>query len=267
MVEEMYTEEMKGQEKQQQQGGKEETNNNNNKGTKRNGGGGGGPTEKPMTDGNNSPTADNISSTSLQPPAQGGSGGGGFSFINTLNMENNNNNNNSGDDRMVMRNCGKKPRNDAQSSPRSSIVSVDMDDMKSPHSSGGGGGGGYSNRAAAAGNFPDLLAAAASTSGFGGFPIGDFGRPFSPENLAAPGFHGGHNNNNNGSVSLTLGLPPSENQQNYLSTHQDMELGRRMEMGRMGIESSNNNSGGYESIDFESAGKRFAAQLLPDFVA
>lgn len=240
MVEEMYTEEMKGQEKQ----GKED----NNKGTKRSEGHN--PKEKPMADqnnSNNSPTADNISSNSLQPPQ-----GAAFSFIN-----------NSADE--ILRSCGKKPRNDAHSSPRSSVVSVDMDDMKSPSS-----GGGYNSNRKFAGNFLDIQeAAAASTSGFGGFPIGDFGRPFSPENLAAPGFHGG---NNNGSVSLTLALPPSENQQNYLSAHQEVELGRRM-----GIDNNDNNhqppashsaiNGGYESIDFENAGKRFAAQLLPDFVA
>nr|GLL43235.1 BEL1-like homeodomain protein 1 [Ipomoea trifida] len=257
MVEEMYMEEMKGQE---QYGGSDENaaaakrneankeigsiekhektsniiqdNNNNNAS----------PTEISTSIMTASPTG----VSSLQPH------GGAFSFINTLNMET------AGGERN-----GKKPRTnvDIQSSP-SSILSVDMD-IKSA--------GDHKFTAdrtpAAAENFPDLMAA--NPGGFGGFTIGDFGR-FNPENLTASGFHG------NG-VSLTLGLPPSENlavsgpQQNYLSTHQDMDLGRRLEMGRMGIDnnsqpSSHSNINGYETIDFQN-GKRFAAQLLPDFVA
>ncbi|CAH9133119.1 unnamed protein product [Cuscuta epithymum] len=278
MVEEMYTEEMKGQD-QQPLNGKEEI----NKATKRNqaskdiNAGGGGPAGKPSTNKSTdqdphhhhtSPTADIKNSTNsmsspcggVQPP-QGC--GGAFSF---MNMENNSS-------AEIIRN-GKKPRNDLQSSPRSSIVSVDMDEMNSP--SAAAASRGYNHKfttdrqTSAPGNYPDLLAAAANTSGFGGFSMADFGRPFSPENLAA-GFHG-----NNGSVSLTLGLPPSENQQSYLSNPQDMDLGRRLEMGRMGMNNNSNNpqssshsniNGSYETIDFENAGKRFAAQLLPDFVA
>ncbi|XP_019199359.1 PREDICTED: BEL1-like homeodomain protein 1 [Ipomoea nil] len=273
MVEEMYTEEMKGQEqyggsgenaaaagkrneankeigsnnsteKQEKTSNIQDNNNNNNAS----------PTEISTSIMTASPTG----VSSLQP--QGG-GGGAFSFINTLNMENAGERN------------GKKPRNDNIQSSPSSILSVDMD-MKS---AAGEANKGYNHHkftadrtpAAAAENFPDLMAAA-NTGGFGGFTIGDFGR-FNPENLTA-GFHHGNG------VSLTLGLPPSENlavsgsQQNYLSTHQDMELGRRLEMGRMGIDnnpqpsSHSNINGGYETIDFQN-GKRFAAQLLPDFVA
>lgn len=111
--------------------------------------------------------------------------------------------------------------------------------------------------------------------GFGAFNLGDLGQ-FNPEQLTT-GFHG------NG-VSLTLGLPPSENlplsargsHQNFVS-EQTMDLGNRMEMGTIEAHydrivnkpqaSHGNNNMAYDQTinDFENR-KRFAAQLLPDFV-
>lgn len=251
MVEEMYMEEMKGG--QEQYGGAEENTTKRSEANKEICSNNPSPTkkqEKPsnIIQDNNMENAGEIS-TSIQPHH-----GGAFSFINAGERS------------------GKKPRNDIQSSPSSILSGVDMD-MKSNQVNKGYNHNSHrftADRQPAAENYPDLMAA--NASGFGGFTLGDFGR-FNPENLAA-GFHG------NG-VSLTLGLPPSENlaavsesqQQNYLSTHQDMELGRRLEMGRMGIDNNNNpqqpsshsNINGYETIDFQN-GKRFAAQLLPDFV-
>ncbi|KAJ7981233.1 BEL1-like homeodomain protein 1 [Quillaja saponaria] len=102
--------------------------------------------------------------------------------------------------------------------------------------------------------------------------IGDIGR-FNSEQLA-PMFHG------NG-VSLTLGLPHSDNlpftgnQHEYLSHQQSIQFGRRFEMGaNNGIDfcsintppQSTHSSNRYDNIDIQNP-KRFATQILPDFVA
>lgn len=107
--------------------------------------------------------------------------------------------------------------------------------------------------------------------GFGAYPFGEIGR-FDPEQFP-PRFSG------NG-VSLTLGLPHCENltlsgtQQTYLSNQNIPPLGRRLEMGNEADDfcSINNPSAAhsaanaYENINIQNR-KRFAAQLLPDFVA
>lgn len=102
-------------------------------------------------------------------------------------------------------------------------------------------------------------------NGFGMYhPIDDhqIGR-FNPEQLA-PRFHG------NG-VSLTLGLPYCENlslsetQQGYLSD-QNIQLGRGLGLGSGGEPEFCDSNTGYENINIQNR-KRFAAQLLPDFVA
>lgn len=135
-------------------------------------------------------------------------------------------------------------------------------------------------------NFMSLMAASNSNNtgahgnGFGAFTMGDLSQ-FNPEHLTTgTTFHG------NG-VSLTLGLPPSENlqplsagninQHNFLSDHQNMDIGSRLEMGtvveaahfeRVNKPQATHSSMGYETIDFENSRKRFAAApLLPDFVA
>ncbi|KAF5447399.1 hypothetical protein F2P56_032954 [Juglans regia] len=106
--------------------------------------------------------------------------------------------------------------------------------------------------------------------GFSTYPMGDFGR-FNPEQLA-PKFQG------NG-VSLTLGLPHCENlslagtgQHSYLS-HHNIPMGSRLEMGTAETEfcvinppQHSHSNDGYQNIDIQNR-KRFAAQLLPDFVA
>ncbi|KAF3665296.1 BEL1-like homeodomain protein 6 [Capsicum annuum] len=156
-----------------------------------------------------------------------------FSFLGTFNMENTTTNTTAVVDHME--NNAKKPRNDMQKySPSSILSSVDME-AKARESSNKG--------------FNNPLMAA--------YAMGDFGR-FDPHEQMTANFHG------NG-VSLTLGLPPSENlampvsQQNYLS-NQNIDMGSRPEMG------SHYNRMGYESIDFQSGNKRFPTQLLPDFV-
>lgn len=107
--------------------------------------------------------------------------------------------------------------------------------------------------------------------GFGSYPIGEIGSRFNSE-LLTPRFHG------NG-VSLTLGLPHSDNlslsgtQQNYLS-NRNLQLGRRVDITNAGPDFSDVNpappphsvSTGYDGVEMQTT-KRFAAQLLPDFVA
>ncbi|KAL2328404.1 hypothetical protein Fmac_021831 [Flemingia macrophylla] len=104
---------------------------------------------------------------------------------------------------------------------------------------------------------------------FGAFPMEDIGRfHHVTEQQLAPRFHG------NG-VSLTLGLPHSENlslsgtQHGFLS--QNMHLGMRTDeseqfCGTINTPPSSHSGTSYESIDIQNR-KRFAAQLLRDFVA
>ncbi|KAE8700899.1 BTB/POZ domain-containing protein [Hibiscus syriacus] len=92
--------------------------------------------------------------------------------------------------------------------------------------------------------------------GFGQYPIGEMAR-FEAEQFA-PSFPG------NG-VSLTLGLP-----QTFLP-NQSLQMGRRLDIGEPNEfgainTSTPHSSSAFENIDIENR-KRFAAQLLPDFVA
>ncbi|GAB4859856.1 hypothetical protein Ancab_011337 [Ancistrocladus abbreviatus] len=172
----------------------------------------------------------------------------GFSLLGSPDMES-----------MVQRSLTKKQRsnNDIQNSP-SSILSMEME-MKPSGETGRDLGPKYGTE-----RHPLM------DHGFATYQIGDMGR-FNPEQLAQR-YHG------NG-VSLTLGLPHCENlslssahhQQNYIP-NQNIQLGRRVEMGTQeadfcGISTPqpSHSSAGYESIDLQSR-KRFAAQLLPDFV-
>ncbi|KAK6944120.1 Homeobox KN domain [Dillenia turbinata] len=104
--------------------------------------------------------------------------------------------------------------------------------------------------------------------GFGSYPVGEIGR-FDTEQFA-PRFSGN-------SVSLSLGLPHCENlslsgtHQTFLS-NQNIQLGRRVDLGEpnefgaMNSPTNSHSPSPYENISLQS-GKRFAAQLLPDFVA
>lgn len=104
--------------------------------------------------------------------------------------------------------------------------------------------------------------------GYGMFSMGpEIGR-FNPDHrhhhqLAARTFHG-----NNG-VSLTLGLPHCENLSLSGTQHNLLSSGQNIEPDHFcGIETPQHNSHSstaYESIDIQNR-KRFAAQLLPDFV-
>ncbi|KAL5763668.1 hypothetical protein ACOSQ2_016262 [Xanthoceras sorbifolium] len=134
----------------------------------------------------------------------------------------------------------KKPRctnSDVQNSP-SSILAIDMDMKQGANDHGGGG--------------------------FGAYTMEGIGR-LNPDHQLTPRFHG------NG-VSLTLGLP----QQSFLSNHQhNIQVGRGLRLGPgeadlCGIDQTTQQtshpSTAYENIEIQNR-KRFAAQLLPDFVA
>ncbi|KAL5709104.1 hypothetical protein ACHQM5_019827 [Ranunculus cassubicifolius] len=113
-----------------------------------------------------------------------------------------------------------------------------------------------------------LITGNTNQGGFGAYSMSEMER-FDP-NQFTPKYNG------NG-VSLTLGLPHCENlplsnaQQTYLS-NQNIQLGRRLEMGGAeendfyGINQQQPSPTGYGNINMQNR-KRFAAQLLPDFVA
>ncbi|KAL4283639.1 hypothetical protein GQ457_16G007890 [Hibiscus cannabinus] len=150
----------------------------------------------------------------------------------------------------------KRPRgsstvNDLQNSP-SSILSMDMemkqDEERLPKDS--------------------YLFLTATENPGGGFAtygaMGDIGR-FNPDQLT-PRFHG------NSTVSLTLGLPHCENVSLSGNHHQNIQVGQRLELGPGAAESDfcgiNNAQQGSHSTTFDMENrKRFAAQLLHDFVA
>ncbi|PON97432.1 Homeodomain transcription factor [Trema orientale] len=103
--------------------------------------------------------------------------------------------------------------------------------------------------------------------GFGQYPIGEIGR-FDAEQFT-PRFSG------NG-VSLTLGLPHCENltlsgaHQTFVP-NQSIQLGRRVDIGDPNEFGTINSSTPHSSAAFENINiqnpKRFAAQLLPDYVS
>ncbi|KEH24245.1 putative transcription factor Homeodomain-TALE-BEL family [Medicago truncatula] len=94
--------------------------------------------------------------------------------------------------------------------------------------------------------------------GFGQYPIGDIGR-FDSEQFA-PRF-----SSNN--VSLTLGLDSIQGNHQTFLPNQNIQLGRSIDISEPNeFGSINTSSPQYESINMQNP-KRFAAQLLPDFVS
>lgn len=107
--------------------------------------------------------------------------------------------------------------------------------------------------------------------GFGSYPIGEIGR-FSTEQFSAP-------YSTSGTVSLTLGLPHSENLSMSATHHsflpiptQSIQMGRGVEIGEanefgsLNTPTSAHSTSVYENFNIQNR-KRFAAPLLPDFVA
>ncbi|KAK6942528.1 POX domain [Dillenia turbinata] len=126
----------------------------------------------------------------------------------------------------------------------------------------------FSNERQNRDTFSPLGTPANFIGGFGSYPVGEIGR-FDTEQFA-PRFSGN-------SVSLSLGLPHCENlslsgtHQTFLS-NQNIQLGRRVDLGEpndfgaMNSPTSSHSPSPYENIRIQSR-NRFAAQLLPDFVA
>lgn len=104
--------------------------------------------------------------------------------------------------------------------------------------------------------------------GFGSYPMGELGR-FGADQFQTPYSGNG--------VSLTLGLPHCENismsgaHQSFLP-NQSIQLGRGVEIGEandfggMNPSANAHSANVYDNINIQNR-KRFAAQLLPDFVA
>ncbi|XP_055833317.1 BEL1-like homeodomain protein 1 [Solanum dulcamara] len=241
MVEEMYTEEVK--KNNEEQHGLDQDRNIVNKNNEVVGSKLTAPQDKlPIHDAEISTST--INSTS---PTGGGASlpthaAAGFSFIGSLNMENIDDQRNN-----------KKPRNDMQNSSTNTILSKDtemnkvvQDDqtIKSEKFNG-------NNKRQTRECYPLMNP----------YTMDDqFGTRFNPnhQQLATTStFHQG-----NGHVSLTLGLPPnSENQHNFLPNNQNIGLGNHYNP-----QDSHHPNVSYENIDFQS-GKRYAAQLLQDFVS
>ncbi|EPS58511.1 hypothetical protein M569_16303, partial [Genlisea aurea] len=131
------------------------------------------------------------------------------------------------------------------------------------------------NREAGGGGFTLLGAPTNFISGFGSYPMAELGRYTAEQFPAAYSGNG---------VSLTLGLPHSHcenlqiqgshrhhHHQNFLP-NQSIQLGRGVEISDPGDYAGLNPPAGaapgniYENINIQSR-KRFASQLLPDFVA
>lgn len=202
-----------------------------------------------------------------RPSASAAAGGGFGRLVCGINMtEGNNNYGGEKDQQKRLRSS-----TDMQITSPSSILSVDME-MKFGETRKGG----FLNESCrqTKENFMTLMAANNSNNssgGFGAFTMGDHlnGQFNIPEQTTTTAFHHGNG------VSLTLGLPPSENMQHNFLSDQNMDIGSRLEMGTVEaaahferVNKPPQPSMGYETIDFENSRKRFAvAPLLPDFVA
>ncbi|XP_057778030.1 BEL1-like homeodomain protein 1 [Salvia miltiorrhiza] len=129
----------------------------------------------------------------------------------------------------------------------------------------------FGDRQGRDGGFTLMGAPANFIGGFGSYPIGEL-RGFGADQFQTTPYSG------NG-VSLTLGLPHCDNI-SMSGAHQSFLPNQTMQLGRGGVEigegndfgglnaaSANAHSGNvYDNINIQSR-KRFAAQLLPDFVA
>lgn len=159
----------------------------------------------------------------------------------------------------------KKSRNAQMQNSPSSYQSFDMD-MK-PNETDKALCMNFGNDRQSRDGYSMITSTTNHVGGFGAYTMGDMGR-FDHDQFT-PRYSG------NG-VSLTLGLPhcealPLSNaQQSYLSNN--IELGRRLEMSGAeqndfcAIDTQQPPPSGYENINMQNR-KRFAAQLLPDFVA
>uniref|UniRef100_A0A2P2JMT8 Homeobox domain-containing protein n=2 Tax=Rhizophora mucronata TaxID=61149 RepID=A0A2P2JMT8_RHIMU len=272
MVEEMYTEEMKNQEKK----GSDQENTSKNENKEAGSKSVAGIKSKTMqmdqlkaiqskqdnpTNQNASTTEFSNSTNSISPIGGSIRTQSGFSHIRPSELEG-----------FAQRSLKKQRSTSDMQNSTSSILSVDMD-MKHGETNGE-----ISVNLGRLTKDPYSLISSNTTNhgggGFGAYAMGDPSR-FNPEQLT-PRFSSG-----NGAVSLTLGLPHCENvslsgaQQSYLP-NQNTQLGRRLpdiagtsgepEFCGINVSQNSHTSTGFENIDNQNR-NRFAVQLLPDFVS
>ncbi|XVF76090.1 hypothetical protein PTKIN_Ptkin13bG0238200 [Pterospermum kingtungense] len=255
MVEEMYMEEIK---EQQQNGSEDKTSKNqtNEDSASKSTAAQKSPAEKQaksFSPEQDNPTNQNassmpISTASMSPFARNVRNQSGFTLLGSSELEG------------LTQASPKKPKSTDLFQSPASVQSIDMDIKQSETSNEVAmkfGKDGYSFM----GTNTNFM------GGFGQYPIGEIGR-FDAEQFA-PRFSG------NG-VSLTLGLPHCENlslsgaHQTFIP-NQSMQMGRSLDIGEPNEFGAINpptphSSAAYENISIQNR-KRFAAQLLPDFVA
>lgn len=172
---------------------------------------------------------------------------------------------------MQIRSSPKKPRSSTEvmnNSP-SSILSVDMEmkpgggDHIGRSSEGNAKLFGMETHSLISGNNGNDNSSGGGGGGFGGFTMEDMGRYNVADHQLAPRFHG------NG-VSLTLGLPHTTDsnlpRHGFLS-HNINLTSEGSDFCAMNAPPPSHSNASYENIDHIQNRKRFAAQLLPDFVA
>ncbi|XWS66558.1 hypothetical protein CRYUN_Cryun05aG0210000 [Craigia yunnanensis] len=254
MVEEMYMEEIKEQEENGSEDKTRKNQNNEDSASKSTA-----PKKSPadnqaksFSPKQDNPTNQNassisISTASMSPLAGNVRNQSGFSLIGLSELEG------------ITQGSPKKPRSTELLQSPTSVPSINMDIKQSEASNEVSmkfGKDGYSFM----GTNTNFM------GGFGQYPIGEIGIF---DEQFAPRFSG------NG-VSLTLGLPHCENlslsgtHQTFLP-NQSMQMGRRLDIGEPNEfgainPSTPHSSTAYENINIQNR-KRFAAQLLPDFVA
>ncbi|KAA8516806.1 hypothetical protein F0562_017084 [Nyssa sinensis] len=267
MVEEMYTEEIK---EQQQNGSEDKTSKsehnedslsksnpsqekspateNQNKGFK---------SKQDNPSNQNTPPAISMSTASMSPTGVSIRNQSGFTLIGSSEMEG------------ITQFSPKKPRNTEMLQSPNSVPSMDMD-IKAGEGNNEQMSMKFGNERQRREGFTLMGSPTNLMGGFGSYPIGDIGR-FTAEQFPAT-----YSSN---AVSLTLGLPHCENlsmsgtHQTFLP-NQNIQLGRRVEIGEANEFGSINTSPSshsttiYDNININIQNrKRFAAQLLPDFVA
>ncbi|CAK9181022.1 unnamed protein product [Ilex paraguariensis] len=161
----------------------------------------------------------------------------------------------------------KKPRNNDMLHSPSSVPSVDMD-AKPGDANNEQVIMKFGNERQSRDGFTLMGAPTNFIGGFGTYPMGEMGR-FSTDQF--PTTYSGNG------VSLTLGLPHCDNL-SMSATHQaflpnqniqlgrGVEIGEANEFGTINTPSSSHSTTIYDNINIQDR-KRFAAQLLPDFVA
>ncbi|KAI4300551.1 hypothetical protein L6164_033918 [Bauhinia variegata] len=259
MVEEMYLEEMKEHE---QNGSEDKTSKSSEDPTTKSAAsqdkGAGTDTEarsfnsKQEVGANHNASTISISEPSTSPAGRNARNHSGFSFIGSSELEG------------ITQGSPKKPRNhDILQSP-SSVPSINMDvkpnEANTEHLSTK-----FGDERQSRDGYSFMSNQTNFIGGFGQYPIGEIGR-FDAEQFT-PRFSG------NG-VSLTLGLPHCDSlsgtHQTFLP-NQNIQLGRRLDIGEPNEFGAINTSTPHSSAAFENINmqnpKRFAAQLLPDFVA